>query len=277
MKLSLGFFCAALVGIFINSLWETADAQPAQPIVVSKPVAVPPPPVNGPLPTTVLVWDSEMKSIDAHEGDDQGHLFFCFTNVSKEDVVISNVHPGCGCTTAQFPTPQTFTPGSNGQINVTINLHGKMGTIFKNLTVTTDKGIKTLNFRVNILPVPLPQLTDADRTNMLKTALADRQSVFKGDCAVCHVKQGAGKFGKSLYDADCGICHEGVHRASMVPDLQALKIPTNAEFWKTWIAHGKPGSLMPAFATSDGGPLSDFQVTQLATDLNGWIPSKVTP
>jgi hypothetical protein len=34
---------------------------------------------------------------------------------------------------------------------------------------------------------------------------------------------------------------------------------------------------MPAFATSDGGPLSDFQVTQLATYLNGWIPSKVTP
>ena len=36
----------------------------------------------------------------------------------------------------------------------------------------------------------------------------------------------------------------------MVPDLHALKTPTNVEFWRIWIAHGKPGSLMPAFSTS---------------------------
>jgi cytochrome c553 len=257
----------------------TPSAAPVLPLpmVASTPVIVPPVPFNGPLPANVLAWDSELKSIDAHEGDGQGHLFFSFTNVSPKDVVISNVHPGCGCTTADFPTPQTFAPGAGGTIKVAINLHGKSGTLFKNLTVTTDKGIKTLNFRVNILPAPQIQLTDADRAKMLKVAQADRQAVFKPECASCHVQKGAGQYGKFLYDADCGICHEGEHRATMVPNLHALKVPTNAEFWRTWIAHGKPGSLMPAFASTDGGPLSDMQIATLAQYLAYTIPSKPAP
>ena len=248
------------------------------PVVASPAVAVPPPAFTGPLPNTVLAWDSELKSIDVHEGDAQGHLFFSFTNVSPDNVVISNVHPGCGCTAAELPSmPWTLTPGTNGTIPVTISLHGKTGTLFKNLTVTTDKGIKMLNFRVNILPVAIPAMTEADRTNNLKIAMADRQAVFSGDCAICHVKMGEGKYGKLLYDADCAICHEGEHRATMVPDLHNLKVPTNHEFWKTWITHGKAFSLMPAFAQSEGGPLSEMQINSLAVYLNFTIPSKPTP
>jgi hypothetical protein len=59
----------------------------------------------------------------------------------------------------------------------------------------------------------------------------------------------------------------------MVPDLHALKTPTNYEFWRIWITHGKPGSLMPAFATTDGGPLSDMQIASLASYLNESIKS----
>ena len=273
MKFRLGFLFTALLGTLLFA--ASATAQVTQSVVSSKPVAVP---FSGPMPANILVWDSENKAIDAHDGDAQGHLSFAFTNVSAADVVISNVHPGCGCTTAQLPAlPWTIPAGSNGQFGVTINLHGKVGTIFKTLTVTTDKGLKVLNFRVNILPVPLPVLTPAARTNMLKVALADRQSVFKGDCALCHVKQGDGKYYKELYDADCGICHEGEHRLSMVTDLHSLKVPTNEEFWRTWIAHGKPGTLMPAFAVSEGGPLSDYQIATLAKYLTSAFPSKSTP
>jgi len=253
-------------------------AQVGQPVVASPPVAVPPPAFNGPLPATVMTWDSDLKSIDVHEGDKTGNLFFSFTNVSTDDVVISMVHPGCGCTTAHLPSmPWTVAPGTNGTIPVSINLFGKTGTVFKNLTVTTDKGIKTLNFRVNILPTPMPPMTEADRTNNLKIAQADRQAVFSGDCMNCHVKLGEGKYGKLLYDADCAICHEGEHRATMVPDLHALKVPTNPEFWKTWISHGKAFTLMPAFAKSDGGPLSEMQIASLAVYLNYVIPPKSNP
>jgi mono/diheme cytochrome c family protein len=97
--------------------------------------------------------------------------------------------------------------------------------------------------------------------------------VFKGDCASCHVHRGEGKYGQELYQADCAICHESEHRATMVPDLHALKTPTNFEFWRTWITHGKPGSLMPAFSTVDGGPLSDMQIASLANYLGESIKS----
>jgi len=268
----------AIIMAFFGLLAFQCPAQVGAPAVASQPVAVPPPPFNGPLPNTVLAWDSELKSIDVHEGENAGHLFFSFTNVSSDNVVISNVHPGCGCTSTELPAmPWTVAPGVKGTIPVTINLHGKTGTLFKNLTVTTDKGIKVLNFRVNIVPVPMPPMTEADRTNNLKIALADRQAVFSGDCVNCHVKLGDGKYGKLLYDADCAICHEGEHRATMVPDLHNLKVPTNNDFWKTWISHGKPLTLMPAFSKSDGGPLSELQIASLAVYLNFVIPSKPSP
>jgi hypothetical protein len=60
-----------------------------------------------------------------------------------------------------------------------------------------------------------------------------------------------------------------------VPDLHALTVPTNYDFWHAWIAHGKPGTFMPAFSTAEGGPLSDIQISSLAYYLNSAIPSKV--
>ena len=35
----------------------------------------------------------------------------------------------------------------------------------------------------------------------IQNALADRQAVFKGDCASCHVEKGVGKMGAELYMA----------------------------------------------------------------------------
>src|SRR6185503_8056367 len=121
-----------------------------------------------------------------------------------------------------------------------------------------DKGAKQLNVKANIpspeVAAPSPVM---DRNKNQELAKADRQAVFRGDCASCHVEPAKGKFGKELYDKSCGVCHDSEHRASMVPNLHALNHDTNADFWKTWISQGKPGSLMPAVATSQGGPLRD--------------------
>jgi mono/diheme cytochrome c family protein len=131
--------------------------------------------------------------------------------------------------------------------------------------------------RITILPLVIPTLTDAERARGVEIAKADRQAVFKADCATCHAKPAEGKYGKALYDAVCAVCHEAEHRATMVPDLHNLKTPTNNEFWRTWVAHGKPGSLMPAFSTAEGGPLTDLQVAELAAYLDYTIPSRVPP
>ena len=117
-------------------------------------------------------------------------------------------------------------------------------------------------------------MSSVDCAKNVTVAQADRQAVFRSDCASCHVKQGEGKFGKELYDADCAICHEGENRATMVPNLHTIPQTTSAEFWRTWISYGRPHSLMPAFAITEGGPLTDEQIATLTDYLVVAIPSK---
>jgi cytochrome c553 len=177
--------------------------------------------------------------------------------------------------------PWVLPAGTNSHIDVTMNLAGKRGIVFKNVTVSTDKGNKVLMVKVTVMVQPAGNPAPAGANPAMgmremnqKVAQADRQAVFKGDCARCHAANGEGKTGKELYTADCGICHESEHRASMVPDLHHLNHETNRELWETWIIYGKPGSMMPAFAKSEGGPLSDDQVRSLADYLSQAIPSQ---
>jgi mono/diheme cytochrome c family protein len=279
MKLNRVFF-GALAGVILVAARLLADnATPTNTTARTEPVYVPDLlHEHDPLPDGVLAWDDLIKSVDAAADQDDAHFTFNFTNVSSGNVYILDVHPSCGCTTAQLPQlPWMIAPGTNGQIGVTVNLNGKNGVLLKSVTVATDKGSKDLMVRINILPPVTPTLTDEARAQGMIAAKVDRQAVFKNDCATCHVKRGEGKYGQALFDADCGICHEGPNRATMVPDLHAIKTLTNAEFWQTWIAHGKPGSLMPAFSTADGGPLTDIQIASLVAYLDSAIPSKMQP
>jgi cytochrome c553 len=233
---------------------------------------------NDPLPDGIFAWDELSRATDAAADQPQAHFTFSFTNISSGNVAIVNVHPSCGCTTAQLPTlPWIVAAGANGQIPITVNLAGKSGTLFKTVNVSTDKGSKTLMLRINILLPVIPKITDADRMRFMAVSKVDRQAVFKNDCAQCHAIPSNGKYGQALYVAVCGICHEAANRATMVPDLHAIKTPTNADFWQTWIAHGKPGSFMPAFSTAEGGPLTDIQIASLAAYLDSAIPSHAVP
>jgi hypothetical protein len=45
---------------------------------------------------------------------------FTVTNVSKEDLVIENVTPGCGCTKSDY-TKEPIKPGKTGTITATYN------------------------------------------------------------------------------------------------------------------------------------------------------------
>lgn len=261
---------------------------PTTPPQVAPPGTIPPPTASRPvfvpdysragqpLPNGVFAWDALTKAVDAVEGQDFARFAFNFTNISSENVTILNVKPGCGCTTAELPpVPWTIAPETGGTIKLNVNLANKYGTLFKTATVTTDKGNKVLMLRINILPLAPVKMTDAQIADGIAKAKVDRQAVFRGDCASCHAKNVANKYGPQLYASVCGVCHEAEHRATMVPDLSNLKVPTNRDFWRTWITFGKPGSLMPAFATSEGGPLTDMQIASLAAYLNATKPSKV--
>ena len=49
----------------------------------------------------------------------------------------------------------------------------------------------------------------------------------------------------------------------MVPDLLVARETRDATYWTKWISEGREGSLMPAFAATHGGPLSDAQIASL--------------
>jgi cytochrome c5 len=216
---------------------------------------------HDPLPQGILVFDAELKQTTVHEGDAQAHFMFNFTNVSSKDVTISGVKTSCGCTTAELPPmPWTLPPHAKGRIPVTMNVLGHTGKDAKTVTINTIQGFKTLNVEANILPPPADDKM-GDRERNLALAKVDRQAVFKGDCAKCHADPTKDKMGQELYVVACGICHEASPRSTMVPNLNTLPVPTNFDFWQTWISQGKTNSLMPAFAQPAGGPLTEAQIS----------------
>jgi len=277
MKLHHIIFAIATVLGFAAGVFPAA-AQPSN-AVTTPPVYVPDiSHANEPLPDGIIVWDAEQKTVDASNDQDFARFTFSFTNVSPGIVAILSGRGSCSCTTVQLPpTPWLIPAGGTGQIEADINLAvaGRTGIIFKQAIISTDKGTKNLLLRANIQP-PVPVNMTADQLAAgIAAAKVDRQAVFKGDCAACHMKNIEGKNGVDLFKATCAICHEAEHRATMVPDLGKLTVPTNEEFWRTWITIGKPGTLMPAFATSQGGPLNEMQVASLAAYLNYIHPSQV--
>jgi len=272
MKLRHALFAAALsVTGIVSGVAQTSN------VVATVPVYVPDTThQNDPLPAGMLAWDATIKSVDATNSQEFARFTFTFTNITARNVSVLNVHPSCGCTTAELPpVPWTISPGANGTIKLSVNLAGKAGTLFKTVNFATDKGKIDLLLRINILPPPPPPpMSEAERAVGIAAAKIDRQAIFKGDCASCHLKKVEGKYGQQLFESLCTICHEATPRATMVPDLGNLQVPTNEEFWRAWITAGKAGSLMPAFATSQGGPLTDLQIASLAAYLNAIHPSK---
>ena len=239
--------------------------QPAGPRVVN--------PADSP-----LTWDEMNKEYTAQPGELTADFSFAVTNTSKADVVINWVRPSCGCTVAKLPpTPWKLAPGEGGTIDLGVDLRGKYGTLSKYVSVDTSHGQIMLTIRVNIPAQQTARNNVLDtRTRNMQIAMADRQAVFKGSCAACHVNPAIGRKGEQLYSAACAICHDAPHRATMVPDLKALKFTPTKEYWAHWIKNGKPGSLMPAFAKAQGGPLSDEQIESLAEYLaHDYLPRDV--
>lgn len=235
-------------------------SNPSQPARVKDPLNSNPGP-------EVLAWDSISKELNPVQGATEATVVYSVTNISTSDILIKAVRPSCGCTVAKLPkSPWVLAPNESGILEATIDLRGKRGTLHKYLAVDTSSGLKMLTFSVNVADLPTTATADM-RTRNLMSAMADRQSVFKGDCARCHVQPTAGKRGEPLFRTACAICHESLHRATMVPDLAAVKSPKDRDYWRSWITRGKPGTLMPAFAYSEGGVLSQEQIESLVAYL----------
>jgi len=258
----------------------------APPVVAVPPIVTATAPPAGAVDPNAIKWDAETKEYAAKAGEAEAKFTFWLTNVSSSDVLINGVRTSCGCTVAKLPSqPWRIAPGSNGPIEVTLSMAGKSGMIAKGVTVDSTAGIKQLTVRVNIpgavgsgaLPVQASgTMGDTERLKNMQLALADRQVVFKNpDCAKCHADPAKGKTdGRLLYAAVCATCHNSHLRAAAVPDLRTLAHPTSAEHWRTWITYGRAGSMMPAFAESEGGPLNPQQVNALVDFMVKAFPNR---
>ncbi len=230
-----------------------------------------------------LVFDSISKEHVAKSGDELVHFSFSLTNVSSTPVTINWVRTSCGCTVAQLPsTPWTIPPGGHGAFGVDVDLRGKFGVFTKLVTLDTSQGQKLLSVKLTLPAATLGSRTVGgggvvdSRTRNMQLALADRQTVFKNDCARCHAAPAVGRTGQPLYEAVCGICHDSPHRASMVTDLTALPVTPTSEVWRAMITHGKVNTLMPAFSDKLGGPLSDAQIESLVQYLTHYYPPRAS-
>jgi len=261
-------------------------AQPASPPQFIHPLqrGQPPPSAPGQMPVVpnvpTLAFDAESKQYEASPGEQFAPFTFNLTNVWTNEIIIDRVQASCGCTTASLPAnPWHLAPQAGGQVQAKINLAAKMGLITKTLTFFyrmmpgNASSTRVVTLKVNIPPPPAlaGNMSEAARKAAMAKAKADGQAIFKGECATCHVDKGRNAVGQELYAFDCGICHESSHRESAVPDLHALKQPTDFDYWKTIITMGKPHTMMPGFGATQGGPLTDAQIVSLAMYLNHTI------
>jgi mono/diheme cytochrome c family protein len=214
-----------------------------------------------------LTWDDREKVFFAKPGDTQAKITFEVTNGTGAEVTIFRIQPSCGCTTVEAPaTPWVLAPTASGTVRVAVDLKNKYGNIEKTLSVESSLGEETLTLRL-FLP-PMTAGNDPRARNQ-RVARTDRQAVFQGDCARCHVPSATAVGGAALFKAACAICHEAPARAAMVPDLAAEKAGRDAAYWSRWVSEGRADSLMPAFARKNGGVLTDEQIQQLVSYLAG--------
>jgi cytochrome c553 len=217
-----------------------------------------------------LVWDAMEKSADATPDAETANFQFTVTNTSEQPVEIAGIQPSCGCTVAEMPSrPWILAPGAKGSFTATVDHRGKRGKFTKMLFVYSPVGSQTLRVTVNI-----PDTDSSMRERNRQMASVDRQAVFRGECASCHVTPTVGKTGAELFQVACAICHAAEHRASMVPDLLVAREPRDAAYWQRWISDGKEGTLMPAFAKRHQGPLSDQQIASLIEYVLARLPTE---
>lgn len=220
--------------------------------------------------THPLVWDAMEKTFEAKAGDQVAEFSFSVRNRSDKPVTITELLPSCGCTVPDMPaSPWVIEAGKESSFRATLDFAGKDGTVSKTIAVQSAAGAQTL--RVTVV---IPDTEESRRMRNVRAAAVDRQAVFKGACAACHVAPGVGKLGPDLFSASCGICHTAEHRASMVPDLMVAKQVRDEAFWRKWITEGRVGSLMPAFAQGHGGPLTAQQIDSLVEYVSKHFPAK---
>jgi hypothetical protein len=87
-------------------------------------------------------------------GEKFPHTFY-FTNTGKSSLIIAQVSPSCGCTTAKDWPQQPIAPGESGKISVEFNSSGNSGKVDKSITVLSNciPAATTLRIQGNVVGI----------------------------------------------------------------------------------------------------------------------------
>jgi hypothetical protein len=191
-------------------------------------------------------------------GDSQAvsHVYK-LVNIGDEPITISDVSTSCGCTVTLLDKKE-IASGDTARLKVTLDPKGKgIGEIEKTVWITS-------NSRTN----PHDSLTIAANITAVHAAtMMTVGNIFTGDCRKCHVTKGEGKLGVDLFNADCLMCHTTSPKAHAPHLGKLMELSVHDTTLYRMIAHGKPGTNMPAYAKAKGGPLSEEQIASLVTML----------
>ncbi|MDR2237244.1 MAG: DUF1573 domain-containing protein [Chryseobacterium sp.] len=94
-----------------------------------------------------IKWKSESINVGNIPQGKPKLIRFEFTNTTSKPIIIENVAPSCGCTTADY-TKEPIAPGKKGFVEASYNA-AAAGPFMKTVTVTTSdsKTPKTLSFK----------------------------------------------------------------------------------------------------------------------------------
>lgn len=158
--LRLRLWLAVMAGsLAAHSMLAQVANPPLPPSPRAAAVVLPAPNLAASTNSAALVWESEFKEISTKAGDASANFTFWFTNASASEVTINSIRTSCGCSTAKVAAlPWKVAPGTNGPIEVSVDLRGKQGAISKAVTVDSTAGVKSLLFKINI---PVAQTSGA--------------------------------------------------------------------------------------------------------------------
>jgi hypothetical protein len=103
---------------------------------------------------TQITWlDSTFKNLGKVNEGEIVEVTYRFKNTGDHNLVITDVHASCGCTTPETPQ-QPYAPGEEGVIKAKFDSNGRPGVAHKDVTVTANtlpSSTSLLTFEVEVL------------------------------------------------------------------------------------------------------------------------------
>jgi hypothetical protein len=103
--------------------------------------------------TTITWLDSTFKDLGKVKEGAVVEVTYRFKNTGTHNLVITDVHASCGCTTPETPQ-QPYAPGEEGVIKAKFDSKGRPGPAHKDVTVTANtlpNSTSMLTFQVDVL------------------------------------------------------------------------------------------------------------------------------